>query len=120
MSPAGSWRPTFPGPSPRHWVCFAAVPSAVSMWSDIPLRPVQRTWLVRWLEAHSPREAEVEASYVYLGLAPDWWTHQPDGRVSPSAVIGVGAGSDFGEPPGAVDSTVGEIWAGAIEVLKRT
>jgi hypothetical protein len=116
-SPVDSWQPKFPEPQPRHWVCFTALPDEVSILSDRPLGSDEREWLRRWLEAHIPREADAEASYVYLGMATDWVSAPPNGRVSPDAVIGVGSGSDFGEPPGAVASTVGRIWDGAIEEL---
>lgn len=118
MSPMGSWRPKFPDPSARHWICFSALGDGVEVISDQPIGPDERAWLRRWLESHTPGEAEVEASYVYLGLAPAWSAHVPDGQVSSDAVIGVGSGSDFGEPPGAVSSTVGVIWGSAIEVLQ--
>lgn len=118
MCPVGSWQPTFPDPVPSHWVCFTALPKAVSVSSDVPLGPDERAWLIRWLEAHVPREADVEASYVYFGMAADWSTRPPNGRVSADSVIGVGSGSDFGEPPGAVPSTVGRIWGDAITALR--
>jgi hypothetical protein len=119
MYPVDSWQPTFPDPQPRHWVCFTALPESVWVSSDRPLVRDERDWLCRWLEAHTPRDADVGASYVYLGMATDWTQIPPDGRVSSDAVIGVGSGSDFGEPPGAVESTVGEIWSAAIEELCR-
>lgn len=119
MSRVASWQPTFPDPSPRHWVCFTALAEGVDIVSDEPLKPDERAWLRRWLESHEPREADVEASYVYLGLATAWAAGAADGKVSPESVIGVGSGSDFGEPPGATLSTVGEIWNRTILTLQR-
>jgi hypothetical protein len=119
MSLVADWRPTFPEPAPPHWVCFTALVAGVRVISDEPLGGEGRTWLRQWLESHTPDEFDVEASYVYLGLALDWSAQAPDGQVSPDSVTGVGSGSDFGAPPGAVSSTVGDIWRSAIEVLGR-
>lgn len=91
----------------------------MSISSDVPLGPAERSWLSRWLSAHKQGEPEVEASYVYLGMARDWSNGPPNGRISPEAVIGAGSGIGFGEPPGAIESTVGTIWRGSIDALRR-
>jgi hypothetical protein len=119
MSRVASWRPTFPEPAPAHWVCFVGTGDSVRVASDTPLGSVEREWLGQWLSAHQPREAEVEASYVYLGLARDWRSQKPDGQESDDAVVGVGSGIGFGEPPDASESTIGDLWQMSIVELQR-
>lgn len=120
MSQVGSWRPTFPDPQPDHWLCVVAAGSdQVEILSDVTLDHRQREWLRRWLERHDPREPDAEASYVYLGLAHDWSTGNPDGVVATRAITGFGWGIAFGEPEGATPSTVGEILRRGAETLAR-
>jgi hypothetical protein len=120
MSQVDSWQPTFPDPQPAHWLCVAAAgPDEVRILSDLALDDAQREWLARWLETHNPREPDAEASYVYVGLAPDWSSRSPDGVAAPDAVTGLGWGIGFGEPGGAVPSTVAKIIRLAGETLGR-
>jgi hypothetical protein len=110
MCPTDSWRPTFPDPEPAHWICaVAAHAGEARILSDLTLDDGRRAWAARWLELHAPREPEAEASYVYVGLAPDWTARSPDGRATAEGVTGLGWGIGFGEPPGAGRSTVAEL-----------
>lgn len=120
MSPVDSWQPTFPDPQPAHWICVASAgPGEVRVLSDVTLNREQRAWIARWLENHEPRDPDSEASYIYMGLAPDWSGQSPDGVPRPEGVTGLGWGLDFGEPPGARASTVAEIIGSARAGLIR-
>lgn len=119
--PTGKWRPVFPDPGPAHWIAFVAINDGLLLLSDAELDSRGRAWLSRWLSAHLPREPDVEASYVYLGLGSEWSKFSPDGLVSSSGVTGIGSGVGFGEPPGASPSRVSAIVRQAIvELLEGT
>jgi hypothetical protein len=94
-------------------------PEEATIVSDVRLDDVQREWLARWLQAHKPREPDVEASHFYVGLAPNWSSHSPDGVAAPDAVTGLGCGIGFGEPDGASPSTIEEILRLGREALRR-
>ena len=119
-SPAGSWKPAFPDPSPAHWVALISRPGRCEVVADHPLSRDESGQLARWLSRHAPREPDAQASYVYLGLAPGWLPLAPDGQTSAGGVTGVGSGIGFGEPDGADASTVARICDLAIKVLEQS
>jgi hypothetical protein len=119
MSQVASWRPKFPDPQPSHWLAVVATGAdQATIVSDVGLDESQREWLARWLQAHNPREPEAEASYIYIGLGPNWSSHTADGMAAPDSVTGVGWGIGFGEPEGASRSTVEEILRLSLDALK--
>lgn len=111
------WSPVFPDPQPAHWVGLVATIERVAVLSDVDLEDRHRKWLAEWLSRHDVSTPSLGASYVYLGLAECWFRTPPDGIVSPMGVRGVGSGEVFGEPPGAIPSSVGDIVRLAIEAL---
>ena len=108
-SPGDDWKPVFPEPRPRHWVAFAHTHSGIASLSDLQIDEPDREWLATWLSRHRTREPDEEASYIFLGLGPDWRRLTPDGAVSTQGVTGLGSGMGFGEPADAEPSNVDAI-----------
>ncbi|MFT4295545.1 MAG: hypothetical protein QM582_09045 [Micropruina sp.] len=106
----GKWSPVFGDLTPPHWVALVCKGQSCDILSDYPLSNQEVEQLADWLVLHAPREADSEASYVYMGLADHWAPLLPDGQCSPHGVTGVGAGIEVGEPPGATASTEGRIY----------
>jgi hypothetical protein len=117
MFPEADWSPVFPGDPPAHWFAIASTGNAVVIISDLNLDSWDRAWLASWLSAYALPRPELEASYVYMGLAATWSATAPDGSTCIQGVIGFGSGDGFGEPAGAVQSTVAEIILLAIDQL---
>jgi hypothetical protein len=111
------WRPVFPDPGPARWVAFASTEDGLLLLSDDEIDSRRQAWLAKWLAAHSVREPDEEASYIYLGLDSDWSRVAPDGTARSGGVVGFGSGVGFGEPPGASPSRVSEIVRHAIAEL---
>lgn len=112
------WSPTFPEPRPPHWVALVAGPTGIGLLSDCPISRHERVWLREWLATFlAVRPDELEASYVYLGLAHDWSSHPADGKRSSAGVTGVGSGIDLGAPPGSVPSTTVKIIHAGLDAL---
>lgn len=118
MSQVTEWKPVFPEPQPAHWLALVNTSDHVRVVSDVTLSGIERDWLAGWLSHYGVAEPDVPATYVYLGLSADWMESSPDGRTSPFGVTGVGSGEGFGEPPGSVSSTTGDIIEQSIEALR--
>lgn len=109
-SPAGEWSPVFPGDTPPHWAALVSTSMGVLLLRDALSPQSADEWLHLWFCHFTPGVADRgEASYLYVGLSDRYWVTAADGLKRSSAVIGVGTGAHFGEPPDAVASTVERI-----------
>ncbi|MBU2694172.1 hypothetical protein [Pimelobacter sp. 30-1] len=106
MSRNARWEPTFPGERPSGWAAFFISSRGIRMLAEPAIEDacgVQA--LLDWLRGREALGSVDEASYVYLALGE-------------GEVLAAGSGQGFGEPSGALPSTVGEIDRRAIGLLE--
>jgi hypothetical protein len=119
MSQGGNWHPVFPDENPPAWMAFVALPGGgVKVLSSIDFPRSSLLWLAQWLRSYRPRQPLASTSYVYLALGGTEFLGPADGMTSPDGVRGVGGGEGYGEPPGAVASTVADIISRAATELE--